>query len=111
MAEILQISIFENKKKSPQFFKNQEILLFKVKKIFFSNLTVPLWGPPEGIVFRTIFSAKNILRKKTLAIRNSKNQSLNPGTLTPGGVGCGGGCANQKLAKERESVLRVLLLR
>ena len=36
-------------------FKNQEILIFKVKKIFCSNLTVPLWGPPEGTVFHTIF--------------------------------------------------------
>ena len=39
--------------------ENQEILLFKVKKkIFFSNLTVPLWRPPEGTVFHTIFSGK-----------------------------------------------------
>ena len=71
MAEVLQISIFY-KKKLLLSFEDQEILLFKVKKIFFSNLTVPLWGPP-GDSFSYDFSGKDILREKTSAIRNSKN--------------------------------------
>ena len=68
MAQVLQIPFFITEKNSLLSFKNQEILLFKVKKIFFLNLTVP-----QGTVFLTIFSGKDILRKKTSAIECTKN--------------------------------------
>ena len=78
-AEILQIYIFKNKKKSPQSFKNQEILLFKVKKIFFSNLTVPLWGPPEGTVFHTIFPGNIFCVKRPQLSETAKIRVITPG--------------------------------
>ena len=56
-----------------QSFKKQEILQFEMKKKN-SNLTVPLRGPTPK-AFYTIFSGKYILRKKTSATRDSKNQS------------------------------------
>ena len=66
-------------------------MLFKVKKICFSNLMVPLWGPSRGQLHKRFFSGKDILRKKTSAIKNSKNQRHNPGSMELQSVGYGGG--------------------
>ena len=63
-------------------FKNQEILQFKVTKRIFSNLTVSLWGP-LGYSFYCFFE-KNISRKKTSAIGNTKNLSHNHEFMTQG---------------------------
>ena len=74
-------------KKITSIFQKSVDIVIQSEKIFFSNLTVPLWGPSEGTVFHTIFTGKDILRKTTSAIRHSKNQSHNPGILTPRGCG------------------------
>ena len=50
----------------------QEILLFKVKKKLFLKYDGLIFGTPLGTVFHTIFSGKDILHKKTSAIKYTK---------------------------------------
>ena len=64
--------------------ENQQLLQSKLIKILFSNLTVSLWGSPRVQLFIRFFSGKDILRKETSAIQNSKKQDHNPEFIAQG---------------------------
>ena len=72
IGELLQILIFENR-------KNFTLIIQK-------SGDIAIQSEKKGTVFHTIFYGKDILRKKTSAIRNGKNQSHSPGILTQRGV-------------------------
>ena len=74
MDELLQISIFQNRKNFTLIIqKSGDIAFQSEENIFFKSDRLTLGTPPQGTVFHTIFSGKDILRKKTSAIGCIKN--------------------------------------
>ena len=78
IAELHQISIFDNRKQIFLSFKNQEILQFKVTKKIFLESDGLTMGTPAGYSFPYDFFGKNILRKKTSAIGCTKIRTITP---------------------------------
>ena len=80
IATSLQMFIFDNETILHLSFENQEILQFKVKKIFFSNLTVPLWGPPRGQFFIRFFRGRYFAYKRPQLSETAKIRAITPGS-------------------------------
>ena len=86
MPKFYDSLFFKTEKNLLLSFKNQEILLLKVKKIFFLNLTVSLWGPPsQGTVFHTIFPGKIFYVKRPQLSDAPKIRTIIPSSWPWGG--------------------------
>ena len=73
MTKVLQITIFYDRKNCTSIIsKSGDIAIQSEENIFFKS-DGPNLGTPQGTVFHTIFSRKDILRKKTSAIGCTKN--------------------------------------
>ena len=74
------------------------------REAFFSNLTVTLWGPP-AYSFSYEFPRKDILRKKSSAVRNSKIKTATPSSRPRGCRQLSGVC---KGMQTKNRILRIL---